>query len=274
MIRAAYVITRRMLTARSGLIDRTMNPYLKHLNKIEFSVSYACNGRCRHCSVGSHTSTAEMPDPHLAARAVREIASVYDIKTAMVFGGEPLLFADAVCTIMRAAAEMEIPRRQVITNGCFSKNADEIRNVALRLLECGVNDLLVSVDAFHQETLPLETVKLFVREAKVLGIPVRLQPAWLVSCEDDNEYNRKTRALLCDFSDLGILENEGNVVFPEGNALTYLAQYFTGELPKNPYCEDPFDVRCVSFSPNGDVLSGNLYRTDVIQILNAYDPCS
>ena len=249
-----------------------MNPYLKNLNKIEFVITYACTGRCKHCSEGDHTSCGERIDPLFAADAVRKIAAEYDIKTVMTFGGEPLLYADAVYEIMNAAKELNIPKRQVITNGYFSKNADKIQEVAHHLAECGVNDLLLSVDAFHQETIPLETVRVFAAEAKKNGIPIRLQPAWLVGPTNDNPYNRKTREILNSFSDLEIPENDGNVIFPEGNALKYLPEYFTDELPDNPYLEDPLDVRCVSFSPNGDVLGGNVYERDVIEILKNYVP--
>ena len=249
-----------------------MNQYLKNLNKIEFVVTYACTGKCRHCSEGDHSSCGERIDPQIAADAVRKIASEYDIKTIMTFGGEPLLYPDAVYAIMTAAKELNISKRQVITNGYFSKNADKIRDVAERLAACGVNDLLLSVDAFHQETIPLDVVRHFAAEAKKCGIPIRLQPAWLVSVTDDNPYNRKTREILDSFSDMGISVNEGNVIFPEGNALKYLAEYFTDELPENPYVEDPRDVRCVSFSPNGDVLGGNVYRNDIMDILRSYIP--
>ena len=249
-----------------------MNPYFKNLNKIEFVVTYACTGRCKHCSEGDHTSCGERIDPFIAADAVRKIGLEYDIKTVMTFGGEPLLYADAVYEIMNAAKELSIPKRQVITNGYFSKNADQIREVAVRLAECGVNDLLLSVDAFHQETIPLETVRVFATEAKKNGIPIRLQPAWLVSARDDNPYNKKTREILDSFADMGISVNEGNVIYPEGNALKYLAEYFSDEHPDNPYLEDPRDMRCVSFSPNGDVLGGNVYECDVIEILKNYVP--
>ncbi len=249
-----------------------MNPYLKNLNKIEFVVTYACTGRCKHCSEGDHTSCGERIDPFIAADAVRKIAAEYDIKTVMTFGGEPLLYADAVYEIMNAAKELNIPKRQVITNGYFSKNADRIQEVAHHLAECGVNDLLLSVDAFHQETIPLETVRVFAAEAKKNGIPIRLQPAWLVSKADDNPYNRKTRQILNSFSDLEIPENDGNVIFPEGNALKYLAEYFSDELPDNPYIEDPCNVRCLSFSPNGDVLCGNVYERDIMELIKDYAP--
>ena len=249
-----------------------MNQYLKNLNKIEFVVTYACTGRCKHCSEGDHTSCGEHIDSQIAADAVRKIAAEYDIKTVMTFGGEPLLYTDAVYAIMTVAKELNIQKRQVITNGYFSKNADKIREVAERLAACGVNDLLLSVDAFHQETIPLDMVQRFAAEAKKCGIPIRLQPAWLVSATDDNPYNRKTREILDSFADMEIPVGEGNVIFPEGNARKYLAEYFSDELPENPYVEDPRDVRCVSFSPNGDVLSGNVYRNDIMEIIKDYAP--
>ena len=249
-----------------------MNQCLKNLNKIEFVVTYACTGRCKHCSEGDHTSCGERIDPQIAADAVRKIAAEYDIKTVMTFGGEPLLYTDAVYAIMTAAKELNIPKRQVITNGYFSKNADRIREVAERLAACGVNDLLLSVDAFHQETIPLEVVKQFATEAKACGIRIRLSPAWLVSEKDDNPYNRKTREILDSFADLELQVGEGNVIFPEGNALRNLSEYFKDEICENPYVEDPCDVHCISFSPNGDVLGGNVYRTDIIEIIRDYAP--
>ena len=248
------------------------NRYLKNLNKIEFVVTYACTGRCKHCSEGDHTSCGERIDPDVAADAVRRIAAEYGLKTVMTFGGEPLLYTDAVYKIMSAAKELNIPKRQLITNGYFSKSADKIAEVAERLSECGVNDLLLSVDAFHQETIPLDTVRIFAAEAKKCGIPIRLQPAWLKSPADDNPYNRKTREILDSFFDIGISENEGNIIFPEGNALKYLSEYFAEEVPENPYVEDPRDVRCVSFAPNGDVLGGNVYEKDIMEIIGEYAP--
>ena len=65
---------------------------------------------------------------------------------------------------------------------------------------------------------------------------------------------------------------EGNIIFPEGNAKRYLAAFFEDFAPENPYEQDPSDVRCVSFSQNGDVLGANAYQTDVIEILEKYTP--
>ena len=248
------------------------NEYLKRLSKIEFVVTYACTGRCKHCSEGEHTACGTHIDPTLAAKAVERIAAEYDIKTVMTFGGEPLLYPEVVYAVMRTARALQIPRRQVITNGYFARSEEKTREVVRELAACGVNDLLLSVDAFHQEHIPLDAVKRFAAQAKACGIPMRLSPAWLVSREDDNPYNKKTREILGEFAGLEIPEGEGNVIFPEGNARKYLAEYFTDQIPENPYVEDPRDVRCVSFCANGDVLDGNVYRKDVMEILQNYNP--
>lgn len=248
-----------------------MNRYLKNLNKIEFVITNACTGKCKHCSEGEHDACGEHIDPQIAADAVRKIVSQYDIKTVMTFGGEPLLYPDSVSAIMSAAKELNIPKRQVITNGYFSRNIDTIRETAEKLCECGVNDLRLSVDAFHQETIPLDVVKIFAGEAKKCGLAITLQPAWLKSASDDNEYNKKTREILDSFADMDLFVGEGNVIFPEGNALIYFAEYFTDGAPKNPYVDDPRDVRCASFSPNGDVLDGNVYKNDILDILEDYN---
>ena len=249
-----------------------MNRYLKNLSKLEFAVTYACTGKCKHCSEGDHDGCAERIDSEVAARAVRSLAKKYDMSTVMVFGGEPLLHTGAVYEIIGAAKELGIPKRQLITNGYFTNNSSLIREVVDRLRKCGVNDLLLSVDAFHQEFIPLDTVREFAAEAVRCGIPIRLSPAWLVSREDDNAYNLETRRILESLADLKIPLGDGNVVFPEGNALKYLSEYFADTKPENPYIEDPCDVRCISVSPNGDALDGNIYERDIIEIAEAYEP--
>lgn len=248
------------------------NKYLENLEKLEFVVTYACSGRCKHCFEGDHTDFGERIDPIIAADAVRRISVDYEIRTVLAFGGEPLLYTDATYAIIAAARDMNIPKRQIITNGYFTKSKEKMRSVAEELYKCGVNDLLLSVDAFHEECIPIEVVKSFASEAVSCGISVRLQPAWLVSRTDCNPYNKRTREILDIFSDMSIPEGDGNVVYPEGNAVRYLAKYFADSSPKNPYTEDPCRVKCLSFEPNGNVLEGNIYDGDVMEIIENYVP--
>ena len=250
-----------------------MNPYIKNLKKIEFTVTLSCTGKCKHCSEGDHAGYSEHIDGTVAAEAVRKICSCYDISTVMTFGGEPLLYPETVCAIHRTATNLGVSKRQVITNGYFSRNEDMIKKVLRNLAESGVNNLLLSVDAFHQETIPLEPVLVFAECAVYSGIPIKLQPAWLVSAEDQNIYNVKTNEIIRAFEPLHIPLNQGNVIFPSGNALKYLREYFDeNTVPFSPYEEDPKDIKTISFHPNGDVLNGNVYTTDILEIIRTYHP--
>ena len=250
-----------------------MNEYLKNLNRIEFVVTLACTGRCRHCQNGEPVRTSEHIDAGTAVDAIKKVCAQYGVETVMTFGGEPLLYPDTVCAIHQTAEKLGVARRQVITNGYFANRRERIAEVAQMLKESGVNDLCLSVDAFHQETIPIEPVRFFAECAVRAGIPIRLQPAWLVSREDQNPYNVRTKEILETFAPLGIPTGSGNVIFPSGRALVYLREYFDANaVEASPYEEDPRDVRSLSFLPNGDVLNGNVYRTDILEILQAYRP--
>ncbi len=250
-----------------------MNQYVKNLNRIEFVVTYACTGRCKHCSEGEHVSEGKYVDAETAARVVKKVADKYSIESVMTFGGEALLHPETVYAVHSAAREMNIPKRQLITNGFFSKDSKKIKAVAEKLAQSGVNEILLSADTFHQETIPLEPVKEFAMAIKQCGIPLKVQPAWLVGQEHDNPYNRRTKEIIAEFEEMDIVQSEGNVIFPSGNALKYLGEYFDTEKEfVNPYEEDETDIRAISIEPNGNVLGGNVYKTDILEILEKYEP--
>ena len=250
-----------------------LNKYLKNLDRIEVVMTLACTGKCKHCQNGEPENTKDHIDASAVIKAIREVNEFYKIKTVMTFGGEPLLYPDDVCAIHKAATECDIPRRQIITNGYFSKDQKRIEEVVRRLAESGVNDLLLSVDAFHQETIPLGPVKYFAERVVKAGIPARISPAWLVSEDDNNPYNVRTRQIIAEFEPYRIPVCEGNVIFPSGNALKYLREYFDdGVTEWSEYDEDPEDVRTLSFMPDGGVLDGNAYTTDILDIIREYKP--
>ncbi len=247
-----------------------MNKYLKNLNRIEFVVTMACSGRCKHCSQGSHISNEHI-DAKIAEQAIYDICKHYTIESLMTFGGEPLLYPETVCKIHSAARKMNIPQRELITNGYFSKDFNRIKEVANMLAQSGVNGICLSVDAFHQETIPLKYVQEFAKAVLEEGVSIHTHPAWLVSVDDNNPYNLKTRELLNEFSAMNIEQSSGNVIFPSGNALKYFGDYFNKSIEyDNPYKENSKDMKTISFSANGNVLGGNIYDNSILEIMEKY----
>ena len=62
-----------------------MNKYLKNLNRLEFVVTMACTGKCKHCSQGEHKNPASI-DKNIAADAVMKVSTEYNIKSVKDIG--------------------------------------------------------------------------------------------------------------------------------------------------------------------------------------------
>lgn len=219
--------------------------------------------------------------------AIKHIAERFSVSSIMTFGGEPLLFADTVCKIHATARDCGITRRQLITNGFFSKDEAIIDKAAQDLYESGVNEVLLSVDAFHQETIPVEPVMQFADALIKYDIPsLRIHPAWIVNKENDNKYNTETKRLLKIFANKGIGISNGNNIFPSGNALKYLAEYYpppveidlSATCGSAPYTSRPDKLDCININPNGVVSActeiGNIHNNDILDIIDNYDPYS
>ncbi len=248
-----------------------MSDHFRNLNRIEFVMTLMCTGKCKHCSEGDHESCVGHIDGDVGARVVRTLCEKYDIKSLMTFGGEPLLFPEDTFKIHKAATDMKIPKRDIITNGFFSRDEKRIKDVAEKTAESGVTKVMLSVDAFHQETIPLSYVKIFAEALLQNNVNVVSHPAWLVSKEDCNPYNIKTGEFLSEFSNMGISVSKGNIIFPSGNALKYLGEYFDENKEYiNPYEESHDDVHTVSIDFDGSTLDGNIYQSDILEIISKY----
>lgn len=258
--------------------------YLK-IERVEFTVTGHCSGNCLHCSVGGRQRGRMHHVPEAESVALlRRVGEIWPLRSVMTFGGEPLLYPEVTCALHRAAAEAGARARQLITNGFFSRDPARVAQVARMLADAGVNDVLLSVDAFHQATIPLEAVRGFARAVKATGMPLRLQPAWVVRRGHDNPWNRQTEAILSDLADLDLPVGEGNDIFLSGRAAEHLAAYyppreadFTPACGRAPYTDPLTAVRSLSVEPDGTVRAcaipiGNLRREPIEAILMGYDP--
>jgi len=263
-----------------------MNRYLS-VNRIEFLVTHLCSGKCAHCYAPKHREGfPKHIEESLAVDIVRKVSKKYDVESVMTFGGEPLLFPEIVCSIHKEATKSRIPSREVITNGYWSNNVIEIRRIARNLAECGVNDIHVSVDAFHQEQIPLHIVRKAVESILEEGIEdISWNPCWVISEDDDNTHNRTTKFILKELEDLPIRVSRGNILEPDGPALVNLRQFLPqkrkipfGECGDMPYTEPLDCITSISVEPDGRIAVcnefyiGNASHTDILDILENYNP--
>ena len=254
-----------------------------NLRCIEFNVTYRCNSHCKHCHVGllkrAYRPAALAPD--MAKKAVRELAEAFSLDYVMTFGGEPLLYPETVYAVHATATACGIPGRTVITNVSYPAVEDEFRVVARKLAECGVNAMCLSVDAFHQEYIPLATVRQNTRLLIEAGIEdLAWNVSWVVSPEADNPRDERTRSILQELADLE-LDKDDIAITPDGEAIRNLAEYLPPRQPIPPgTCGDkPFtgrldNVTSITVEPNGCLtICDEIMRIGNVQLGNAADYC-
>ncbi|MFR5863740.1 MAG: hypothetical protein ACLUFV_00165 [Acutalibacteraceae bacterium] len=84
-----------------------MNPYMRNLNRLEFVVTYACTGRCKHCRRVRMTTPA-----YGSARSLRRRRCATrraHMRASVMTGGEPLAALETVFAIHEAAARRAFP---------------------------------------------------------------------------------------------------------------------------------------------------------------------
>jgi len=112
-----------------------------------------------------------------------------------------------------------------------------------------------------------------------------MEPCWVISEDEDNKYNQKTKSILEELEDIPIRKSEGNVMEPAGLAIANLKEFLpqkekipAGKCGDMPYT-DPLDsVKGIFVEPDGkiavcnDLYIGNAFDTDIIEIIESYDP--
>jgi sulfatase maturation enzyme AslB (radical SAM superfamily) len=201
----------------------------------------------------------------------------------MTFGGEPLLYPEFVCQLHKTAKANNIERRQIITNGLWTKNKKRIDEIVLMIKEVEVTSLLVSIDAFHEKYLDYDIVEYSLNKIKDAEIKnVALHPVWVKNENVNNEYNNKTKELLKRLEYLKFPISSGNILFPAGRAIENFSSFFQrqnsrfeGTCADIPYTDPPNNISGISFNPNGDVVTcnkiGNINEQNIIDILVNYN---
>ncbi len=262
------------------------NQYLTP-RRVEFIVTNLCNGSCAHCYASKQEEGyTKHIDASLAVEIIEKIASRFDVESVMTFGGEPMLFPEAVYAIHKTAASKEVSSRELITNGYWSNNNQSTRKKAEKLAESGVNQIYFSVDAFHQEHIPLDVVRNAITSCIEVGIEdLALNPCWLVSEKDDNKYNRRTKAILQELASLPVRISDGNLVEPAGEAIKNLSEFLPSKFKMLackcgdlPYTEPLDQLTSFSVEPDGKIsvcegLSiGDASQEDILNLIDEYDP--
>jgi hypothetical protein len=256
------------------------------LKGLDIILTYECTSRCAHCCYragpgeGGTMTVAEV-EGYLTAIAD------HPIEWILLFGGEPFVCYDLLQASVVLAASMA--GVLVFTNGYWATDPDTARRLLAGLQEAGLDHMLFSVDAFHQERVPVERIAIGIEAARELGYGrIEVDNRCLGEPDNENAFNQRTRnimnhlAELCDLGHVTIYQGPSRMV---GRAADALSPYLATQAGPWAECTLPGyfggDLRAphtVEIHPGGWVnlcaglALGNAHQRPLGEILAEYDP--
>ena len=134
---------------RKQNLNPGFNPY-----EIIFCPTSNCNLKCPHCFVTRGNSLD-------AKDAVKFLKSCKNIEKVGFSGGEPFLEIDFVCELCRTVIEMDLMFDNLMTNGVWWKDEDELRTSLEKIRDAGFDGKIgLSWDSFHGQ--PVQKIAVFI----------------------------------------------------------------------------------------------------------------
>lgn len=254
-----------------------------NLKRLEFTLTTKCNSQCVHCQAQASPSRNEVMGVKDAHNYLTRAKAVSNLKSFMVFGGEPMLYPNRAIAIFQKASELQIPEIEMLTNGVWGRNRENAQKLAARLERAGLNTVGVSVDAFHLQHIPLE----YPRNAALALLKAGVNKVtWNVTVVESinatNEYDVKTAEILRALESVGINAHIHKII-PVGRATQNLKQYFQPASLDGPCQSDPIlgtmltNPESLCVEPSGevdvcwDLAIGNAKEKPLNQIIGEYD---
>jgi MoaA/NifB/PqqE/SkfB family radical SAM enzyme len=254
-----------------------------NLHRLEFTLTTKCNSQCIHCQADASPLRKEVMDVGDGYNYLTEATAVSDLQSFMVFGGEPMLYPERAIAMFKRACQLRIPKIEMITNGIWGKDKEKAEKLAEKLKTAGLNEVVMSVDAFHAQHIPLEYPKNAALALVKAGIrDVRWNVAVVESIDAENKYDKKTRQILKKLEPTGIDAHIFKIM-PVGRAVKNLGEFFKhtsllGPCEGDPILGNPLtnpDSICIEPSGEVDVcwrLSiGNAKEKPLSRIISEYD---
>lgn len=228
--------------------------FMKRFKRLEFMLTEKCNSRCVHCQ-GEHSPEKEgVMKVDDGVTYLEETTSVTKLDSFMIFGGESMLYPERTIKLFQKANELGIPKIELITNGFWGKDRNRAQMLATQLKDAGVNEVLISVDAFHLPYIPLDCPRNAALASLAAGIErVRWNVAILESETPLNQFDRQTSEIMRILAPLG-LETHVNKVWPQGRARRNLSEFFSKQSPegKCPEAETALvNPTCITLDSRG-----------------------
>ena len=142
---------------------------------LALQLSYRCNAICRSCAFDCSPGSLDVMSMRNACKVLDR---ANDLPVAPIIGftgGEPffhLNFLRDLCRLIKNKLDFKII---ISTNAFWAKTIDQTKDLLQEFLNLGLVSLLISMDDFHQEFVPLGNIRNTLTIAQDLNITCALQ---------------------------------------------------------------------------------------------------
>lgn len=175
---------------------------MNKISEFEIALSYKCSTQCAFCYANCSPNFSKVIDLPLALRCINSISSEYKLRTIGLLGGEPTLHRPVLLSLISQARANNIPNIMMFTNGEWGRNISEIEKMCFELKNAGLTEIILSVDYFHQLTIPLENCLQIASKATENGLRVRFSMCCLENISSDNIVDKRNREIQGKISSL------------------------------------------------------------------------
>jgi len=138
------------------------------VRNIAFGYSTQCNARCGHCVAADASPATAKMDLARASAIIREMARC-EVKGISFTAGEPLLFLNDICQLIRICRKNGIYTR-VVTNGYWARSRESSDRVIAELIANGLSQLRLSFSRWHQQYISRDNIVRAAASCKHQGL--------------------------------------------------------------------------------------------------------
>ncbi len=142
-----------------------------HVQGLHLLLTYKCTAHCRHCFLNAAPNRGEVYTEELAQKVVDEASEIATIDHLFIEGGEPFLYPELMSFVIGSATKRGL-WVGALTNGFWAFSQSKAREILRPLVAAGLKSLSISTDAWHEEFVPIDRVKMAVDAAQALGLDV------------------------------------------------------------------------------------------------------
>ena len=161
-------------------------------------------------------------------------AKALDAKIICITGGEPMLYPILVKKIIAECSRLSFSQIWLFTNGFWANNKSKASATAQELRSLGLTKMFISIDFFHQEYVPIKSVKNAIEASLESSLEVSIDARFIGEPDEQNEFNSATRSYL---KSLGNLLSEVEVIKAQPMFIGRAAESLAKHVKMKPLSE-------------------------------------